>query len=104
QTVWHQAEPACCGESAVSGTMQLAEPCVIAERTGRTVVADFRPRDVAAGGQGAPLVPYVDYLLFAHSERTRAVQNLGGIGNVTYLPAAGGRDAVIAFDTGPGNA
>jgi anhydro-N-acetylmuramic acid kinase len=103
QTVWHQPEALVCGGVMARGTLQLGAPAVIAERTGATVVADFRPRDMAAGGQGAPLVPYVDFLLFADPDRTRAVQNLGGIGNVTYLPAGGTAESVLAFDTGPGN-
>src|SRR5262245_19494625 len=82
QTVYHQVAP-----GAARSTLQLGAPSAIAERTGRTVAADFRPRDIAAGGQGAPLAPYLDALLFADEKSSRAVQNIGGIGNVTYLPA-----------------
>ncbi|HEX8850673.1 MAG TPA: anhydro-N-acetylmuramic acid kinase [Gemmatimonadaceae bacterium] len=93
QTIWH--EP---GHS----TWQLGESAVIAERTGLDVVADFRVRDVAAGGQGAPLVPIADALLFARERGWRALQNIGGIGNVTVVPPNGDVRAVRAFDTGPG--
>ena len=103
QTVHHLPQGRRWGGRRVRSTLQIGEPCVIAERTGITTVADFRPRDVAAGGEGAPLVPHVDYLLFADRRRSRAVQNIGGIANVTYLPAGGGVDDVVAFDTGPGN-
>ncbi|HJU67264.1 MAG TPA: anhydro-N-acetylmuramic acid kinase, partial [Gemmatimonadaceae bacterium] len=80
----------------------FGEPAVIAERTGIGVVSDFRVRDVAAGGQGAPLVPIADALLFHDVERWRALQNLGGIGNVTVVPPGGALEGVRAFDTGPG--
>jgi anhydro-N-acetylmuramic acid kinase len=93
QTLWH--EP---GHS----TWQLDAPAVIAERTGLAVVSDFRVRDVAAGGQGAPLVPIADALLFAGDD-WRALQNIGGIGNVTIVPPDGTLASVRAFDTGPGN-
>lgn len=85
------------------GTLQVGEPSVIAERTGIMTVAEFRYRDIAAGGQGAPLVPLADYMLFSSTSVSRAVQNIGGIANVTWLPKAGSLDDVIAFDTGPGN-
>jgi len=97
QTVWHSPP-----DAGVRGaTLQLGEPAVIAERTDIPVIADFRVRDVAAGGQGAPLTPYFDRLLLSGSE-SRAIVNLGGMGNLTALPAAGAPDAPVAFDTGPG--
>jgi anhydro-N-acetylmuramic acid kinase len=93
QTIWH--EP---GHS----TWQTGEAAVIAERTGIAVVSDFRVRDVAAGGQGAPLVSVADAMLFASGSGWRGLQNLGGIGNVTVVPPHGEIEGVRAFDTGPG--
>ncbi len=103
QTIWHQPEGGRYGGRTVRSTLQIGEPSVIAQRTGITTVADFRPRDMAAGGQGAPLVPYADYVLFRDAKVSRAVQNIGGIANVTFLPRACQRDDILAFDTGPGN-
>ena len=94
QTIWHIP-----GHS----TLQIGSAAVIAERTGLPIVSNFRARDIAAGGQGAPLVSYLDYLVFRDAAKTRAVQNLGGIGNVTWIPAGAGLEHVRSFDTGPGN-
>ncbi len=100
QTVWHR--PPAGGRRGA--TLQLGDAATIAERTGIAVVSDFRTRDIAAGGHGAPLVPWVDQLLFALPDRARALQNIGGIGNVTRVPPRGSGETVFAFDTGPGNA
>lgn len=86
-----------------AGTLQIGEPSVIAERTGVTTVADFRPRDIAAGGFGAPLAPYFHTLLFWDPRKNRAVHNIGGISNLTYLPKRVSLERVTGFDTGPGN-
>jgi anhydro-N-acetylmuramic acid kinase len=93
QTIWHEPGQA---------TLQLGDPAVIAERVGVRVVSDFRSRDVAAGGQGAPLVPLADVLLFGHPERGRLLLNIGGIANVTWVARRGVTDGSLAFDTGPG--
>ncbi len=93
QTIWHEPGRA---------TLQLGDAAVIAERVGVRVVSDFRARDVAAGGQGAPLVPYADVMLFGAPDRPRLLLNLGGIANVTWVPRRGVTAGAVAFDTGPG--
>ncbi|HUT31711.1 MAG TPA: anhydro-N-acetylmuramic acid kinase [Sedimentisphaerales bacterium] len=103
QTIYHNPKGRRFGGRILRSTLQIGEPSVIAQRTGITTVADFRPRDMAANGQGAPLVPFADYVLFRDKQRTRAVQNIGGIANVTYLPAGCRLESIVAFDTGPGN-
>ena len=101
QTVYHL--PPQKGVQYVPSTLQLGEPAVIAYRTGIPTIANFRVADLAAGGQGAPLVPYVDFLLFRQTDRTVALQNIGGISNVTLIPAGAAGSDVLASDTGPGN-
>src|SRR3982075_3428923 len=103
QTVFHQgAATSFCGR-AIASTLQIGEPSVIAGRTGITTVGDFRPADMAAGGLGAPLVPFVDYLLYRDARVGRAALNIGGIANVTVIPAAAKIENVFAFVIGPGN-
>ena len=103
QTIYHQGERAPFLGRPVAATLQIGEASMIAEQLGVPVVSDFRTRDVAAGGKGAPLVPYVDYLLFRHPKRGRVALNIGGIANVTAIPPSAKPEDVIAFDTGPGN-
>ena len=103
QTVHHLPDAYSGFGVTTRSSFQIADPSVIAERTGVTTVADFRARDMAAGGQGAPLVPVVDYLLFRSESEGRVLLNIGGISNVTVLPAGCCADDVMAFDTGPGN-
>jgi Predicted molecular chaperone distantly related to HSP70-fold metalloproteases len=103
QTIYHAPE-----EKRVDGynlhcTVQIGDGAVIANRTGIPCVSDFRVADMAMGGQGAPLVPFTEYLLFGDPRQTLLLQNIGGIGNVTVLPANASLDQVFAFDTGPGN-
>ncbi len=107
QTVWHEPTgvpfPLPGGSSPVTATLQLSNPQVLSSLTLLPVISDFRSADMAVGGQGAPLAPYIDHLLFAQEGMGVAVQNIGGIGNVTVLARDGGADEIFAFDTGPGN-
>lgn len=100
QTIYHIPRKT---EEYVASTWQMGEPAIIAYRCGCPVISNFRTMDMAAGGEGAPLVPYSEYILYRHPEKTRALQNLGGIGNVTLIPKDKGMDEVMAFDTGPAN-
>ncbi len=103
QTIYHQSTSAKFLGASVRCTWQMGEASVIAERLRVPVVSDFRPADLAAGGQGAPLVPMLDYCVFRHATKNRMLLNLGGIANVTALPAGCSVDDVLAFDTGPAN-
>lgn len=103
QTIFHEGEPVEFLGRKIASTMQIGEAAIIAERTGIETIADFRTADIAAGGKGAPLVPFLDYQLFRHPELGRVALNIGGIANLTVIPANARPEDVIAFDTGPGN-
>jgi anhydro-N-acetylmuramic acid kinase len=103
QTIFHEGAPVEFLGREIASTMQIGEGAVIAERTGIETISDFRTADMAAGGNGAPLVPFLDYQLFRHPELARVALNIGGIANVTVIPTNARPDDVIAFDTGPGN-
>jgi anhydro-N-acetylmuramic acid kinase len=103
QTIFHQGKPVPCLGRPTASTLQIGEASIIAAHTGITTIADFRPADIALGGQGAPLVPYADYLLYRHAKLGRVSLNLGGIANITVLPANAKPSQVFAFDTGPAN-
>ena len=103
QTIYHQGEASKYLGRNIACTWQIGDGSVLATRLGIPVVSDFRPSDMAAGGLGAPLVPFLDLLVFRHPRRGRIVQNIGGIGNLTAIPAAAAPEQVHAFDTGPGN-
>lgn len=103
QTIHHLPNAEALAGVPARGTLQIGEPGVIAKRTGIITVADFRPADIALGGQGAPLAPLMDYLLFRSAEKTRAALNLGGIANITCLKKGARREEIVAYDTGPAN-
>lgn len=103
QTLYHVPAPVRYLDREITATLQLGEPSVIAEGLRCPVVSDFRVRDMAAGGQGAPLVPYAEYLLYRREDKTVGLENIGGIGNLTVLPRGGKPEDTFAFDTGPGN-
>lgn len=104
QTIYHQGTPSSfLGAARVSSTFQIGDPALIAARTGITTIGDFRPADIAAGGQGAPLVPFVDFIIYRDAKLGRVALNIGGIANLTVIPANATPKQVVAFDTGPGN-
>jgi len=103
QTIYHQGTSAPYLGKKIACTWQTGEGAIVAARLEVPVVSDFRPADMAAGGKGAPLVPLLDYAIFRANNKGRIVQNIGGIANLTAIPAGAGPDAMIAFDTGPGN-
>ena len=103
QTLYHQGRAAVYAGRKIACTWQLGEPSALSSAIGVPVVSNFRPADMFVGGQGAPLVPLLDYVFFADAKRGRVLQNIGGIGNLTAIPIAAAPEAVMAFDTGPGN-
>jgi anhydro-N-acetylmuramic acid kinase len=103
QTIFHQGQRVPYFGRRTASTLQIGEPAIIAARTDITTIADFRPADIAQGGQGAPLVPYADYLLYRHEKLGRVSLNLGGIANITVIPAVAKPSQILAFDTGPAN-
>lgn len=103
QTIYHNPSKTKIGKYQVKSTLQIGEPSIIAEETGILTIADFRPKDMAVNGEGAPLTAYADYIIFRSKKFSRAIQNIGGIANVTFIPKEASMNNVIAFDTGPGN-
>lgn len=103
QTIWHIPEGEAGNPYSVPSSLQIGDLSVIAKHTGKMVVGDFRTADMAVGGQGAPLAPYGDFILFRHEHIGRLLQNIGGIGNCSAIPAGADATEVLAFDTGPGN-
>ena len=103
QTIYHQGVPGEYAGERFACTWQIGEMAPLAQKAGVPVISNFRPADMVAGGQGAPLVPLLDLLLYRHGTRTRVLQNIGGIGNLTVVPPTGSNAPVLAFDTGPGN-
>lgn len=100
QTIWHNPNNM---DNYFSSTLQIGEPSVLAYKYNKKVISNFRTMDIVAGGSGAPLIPYIDYLIYSNDKKNIALQNIGGIGNVCYIRKGASLDEIIAFDTGPGN-